>query len=205
MNIFSCFLFCIRVLRKTARNRIICRYRHRYTVKTLNPSRSRRFRSRIDPSSGGQSILRDSSNDKGTSDIMLRQKKGKRPQRVQNADDHTRVMSQMRNQLCGRLFYRRHCSLSVRNYCQVIITPLANLINGRTLSLIHVIRTYPPERRERLVNSRHCVSSRFALLQNRKPTEANGERLDTSYSWRTHRCDCYFGFAAEGMTTVKAV
>lgn len=27
---------------------------------------------------------------------------------------------------------------------------LANLINGRTLSLIHVICTYPPERRERL-------------------------------------------------------
>jgi len=48
------------------------------------------------------------------------------------------------------VFYRRHCNLSVRNYCQVIITPLANLINGRSLSLIHVICTYPPERRERL-------------------------------------------------------
>lgn len=29
-------------------------------------------------------------------------KKKKRPQKVQNAGDYSRVMSQMRNQLCGR-------------------------------------------------------------------------------------------------------
>lgn len=74
----------------------------------------------------------------------------KKPRKVQNDGDYIRVTSQMRNQLCGRLSYTVAIVVSRYEIIAKLLLSLANLINGRTLSLIHVICTYPPERRERL-------------------------------------------------------
>lgn len=83
------------------------------------------------------------------------------------------MTSQMRNQLCGAAGFSTVAivvPLSVRNYiAKLLLPPLANLINGRSLSLIHVMCARIRRNDGNACHPRHCVSSLFALLRKLKP------------------------------------